>query len=447
MKRAIVIGAGAAGLVTARRLLDAGIEPIVVERSEHIGGVWNYDEEPRGGSYAYRSLRTNTSRHTMAFSDQPFEAGLPDFPSRADALAYLVRFSETGRLTRYVRTHAEVTEVRPLDGRWEVVLRTGGPDERCETDGIVVATGIQSVPRPPRPASDRFRGRQLHSSAYRGPEIFEGARVLVVGLGSSGVDIATEATRAARRVVVSSPNGAWLLPRHIAGRPWDHHLTRISAALPERARLGAFEALVRLEYRRLGVDPRRSGLAVPPFDPLRWRFTPGCDLLDARERVVAFRPDIAEVLEDRVRFIDGSEERVDVIVWSTGYETLFPFLRDVVEPHADLGLYRHVFPTRADGLAFVGMCVVGGPAWPMLELQAAWVAAVFSGAQPLPDAASMRAAILARRAALRGRDPLRVDYVPYLSAIAREAGRHARMTPGPGLLGYLAGPVTASQFT
>ena len=103
-RRVAVIGAGMSGLVTARALQDEGIEPVVFEQTTNIGGLWNYrDDAPNGGGPAYRSLRTNTSRQVMAFSDFPMDAHLPDFPARADVLAYLHTYARHHRLLDRVR--------------------------------------------------------------------------------------------------------------------------------------------------------------------------------------------------------------------------------------------------------------------------------------------------------------------------------------------------------
>lgn len=445
----LVIGAGAAGLVSAKRLLDVGVRPIIVERTDRIGGIWNYDDEPRVGSYAYRSLRTNTSRQTMPFADLAFDERLPDFPQRDDVLAYLRRYAETFGLLEHVRFNTTVTGVRRRGDRWRIEMNDRHASTTLEADSLVVCTGIQSeASTPVIREAERFRGVQIHSSTYRTPEVFGGRRVVVVGLGSSGADIAAEAARTAEQVVVSSANGAWLLPRHIAGRPWDHHLTRMSAALPERVRLFLFSALVRSEYRRRGLDPSSRGLTLPPFDPLRSRFTPNSDLLRTTDSPVQFRPGLARVDENVVTFRDGHEQLAEIIVWCTGYRVRFAFLEPgVIDESPDLGLYLNVFPATTDRLAFVGMCVVGGPIFPVMDLQASWVAAVFSGERVLPSAAQMRHGIDWRRRAVRAPEALRVEFVAYMDELGRAAGRVASVPLRPsGLFNHVLGPVRANQY-
>lgn len=412
--------------MTAKRLLDAGLRPIVLERGDRIGGVWNYDDEARPGSLAYRSLRTNTSRQTMPFTELAFDAS-EDFPARGDALAYLHRFTDVAGVRRHIRFGADVRSIEPVAGGWRLRLDRGAE----AVDAVVVATGIQSEPSIPAfPGVDRYRGTQLHSSAYRSPEPFSGRRVVVVGLGSSGVDIAAEIGGVARKVVVSAPSGAWLLPRHVADRPWDHHLTRAAELLPRRLRLRAFEGLVRAEYRRRGLAPGSRGLRLPLLEPLVARVTPGSDLLDPASPV-EFRPGIAAVDESSVTFADRTVTDADAIVWCTGYTTRFPSLpAGTIGPQLDL--VDHVFSAQVPGIAFVGMTVVGGPIWPVMDLQASWIARVFAGDAPPRPLGLRRPA---------GADPLRVEYVPYLRALATAAGRRDRQRRR----GMLA-PVRAADF-
>jgi dimethylaniline monooxygenase (N-oxide forming) len=178
-RRVAVIGAGMSGLVTARALQDEGIEPVVFEQATNIGGLWNYrDDAPYGGGPAYRSLRTNTSRQVMAFSDFPMDAHLPNFPARADVLAYLHTFARHHRLLDRVRLGVRVQRATPVgDGRWDVVARTavsgmgyeasGSGMERLmeRFDGLVICTGREGAPAiPTYPGMETFTGTLTHSA-------------------------------------------------------------------------------------------------------------------------------------------------------------------------------------------------------------------------------------------------------------------------------------------
>ena len=131
VKRVAVIGAGAAGLASARWLVDAKLEPVVFERTNAVGGLWRPDT-----GLAYPSLRTNTSKQTTAFSDLPFDDALPDHPYRDDVLAYLERYADLVGVRPRIRFGRAVAAVRATgDGEgWTV--------DGEAFDGVVVASGL-----------------------------------------------------------------------------------------------------------------------------------------------------------------------------------------------------------------------------------------------------------------------------------------------------------------
>jgi len=215
-----VIGAGAAGLTSARWLLDARLEPVVFERTGAVGGIWRSDT-----GLAYPSLRTNTSKQKTAFSDLAFDSALPDHPMRDDVLAYLERYADQTGVRSRIRFGHAVTAVRPDGTGWTV------DGERF--DAVVIATGLFARELEPTLRDrERFRGTIVHSSDYRDPAAFAGRDVVVVGAGSSGADIALELAPIARSVSLSVRRVPTFTPRHHAGRPYDHRATRLARMLP-----------------------------------------------------------------------------------------------------------------------------------------------------------------------------------------------------------------------
>ena len=465
-RRVAVIGAGMSGLVTARALQDEGIEPVVFEQTTNIGGLWNYrDDAPNGGGPAYRSLRTNTSRQVMAFSDFPMDAHLPDFPARADVLAYLHTYARRHHLLDHVRLGIRVERTTPVgDGRWNVVARTavGGKEDDASGpgverfDGLVVCTGREDAPAiPTYPGMETFTGTLTHSATYTSPESYAGRDVVVVGAGSSAADIAVEVASVARRVLMSTSHGAWYVPRVIGGRPYDHQLTRLSAHVPYGLRMRAFRALVLREYAHLGVTSRAlrdHGLPEPPFDIWRARIVASTELVPAiASGRIGVRPQVVQLDGGDALFADGQRASTDIIVACTGYTLAFPFLDASIAPvraHA-LELYRHVFHADVLGLAFVGLCSVAGPQFPVAELQARWIARVFSGRSSLPTVAQMHAEIQERKAGPSRLSPypMRVQLLDYLDEVSRQFGARPRMWRHVGVaLPLLAGPPLAAQY-
>ena len=424
--RVAVIGAGAAGLASARWLIDAGLEPVVLERTGAVGGLWRPDT-----GLAYPSLRTNTSKQKSAFSDLEFDAALPDHPYRDQVLAYLERYADVTGVRPRIQFHSSVRSVRPTANGWDV---DGRP-----FDAVVVATGLFARElEPPLRDRERFGGTILHSRDYRDPAPFVGKDVVVAGLGSSGADIAVELAAVARTVTVAVRDVPTFTPRHLGGRPFDHRSTRLAGLLPTAVSRWRARRVLRDEYRKRGLRLGRVSRKT----------TPGSELLDelGRGRVV-MRPALAALDASGAIFSDGTRVGADAIVLATGYAHAFPFLPAGIPPTLDgrLALYRLVFPPGIANLAFVGMTRVSGPVFPVVELQARWVAAVFTGRASLPSADAMRSEIESRirLAQARGDDQMRVELLPYLDDIASRIGAKPSLLRHPRLL---VAPVSARDY-
>jgi hypothetical protein len=143
------------------------------------------------------------------------------------------------------------------------------------------------------------------------------------------------------------------------------------------------------------------------------------------------KPDIARLDGDGVRFIDGSREPIDTIIFATGYEIAFPFLdRAVIAPEENaVRLYRHVVHPDVPGLFFIGLVQPWGAIFPLAEEQARWVGDLIAGRCSLPDPAAMHAAIDADLTAMRrryvrsARHTIQVDFHAYRAAVRRERRR------------------------
>lgn len=426
VKGVAVIGAGAAGLASARWLLDAGLEPVVFERTGAVGGLWRPDT-----GLAYPSLRTNTSKQKTAFSDLAFDAALPDHPYRDQVLAYLERYADLTGVRARIRFGVAVRAARPAAEGWDV------DGERF--DAVVVATGLFGRElEPVLSGRERFRGTILHSRDYRDRGAFAGRDVVVAGIGSSGADIAVELAAVARSVTVAVRDVPTFTPRYRGGRPFDHRSTRLAAMLPTRIWRWRVARVLNDEYRQRGL---RLG-------QVSRKTTPSSEFLDelARRRIV-MRPALVGLDESAALFADGTRAPADAIVLATGYTHAFPFLPAGIPATFDgkLALYRLVFPPGVPMLAFVGMTRVSGPVFPVVELQARWVAAVLTGRASLPSAEAMRAEIETRirRARAVGDDQMRVELLPYLDDIASRIGAKPSLLRHPRLL---VSPVSARDY-
>lgn len=458
ISRTAIIGAGACGLIAAKCLLDEGIEPVVFEQSEKIGGLWNFSEDlPDGGSLAYRSLRTNTSKQMMALSDYPFPETSPDFPSRAEVLSYLNDYVDHFGFRECIQLDTRVEQIMPQKGnKWKVTVRSTDGAKRAENfDAVIVCSGLYRYPAVPNyPGADGFQGQMLHSASYKGPESYEDKDVVVIGVGSSGVDIAVELSKVAHRLELSTQKGAWFLPHYIGRLPYDHQLTRLSALLPYSVRMYFFRQLVLREYRRMGVNHPLSTLEMPlpKFDVWRTRLTPGSEFLKRiASGAIMIRPAVAQLEADQVVFTDGVRVHADAIIHCTGYTFSFPFLdSSLVEVRGDtVELYQHIFHPTLANLAFIGFCIVTGPLWPVAEMQARWVARVLTGAVQLPSSLQMLQAIQQQpeKHNRLGAHPMRIQLFDYMEQIAKSIGVRPRLLRHPRrLLRLLTGPLTPTQY-
>ena len=449
-----VIGAGVAGLAAAKSLLEEGLHPTAFERSKNLGGLWRYDDGVAGGGGpAYRSLQTNISRHAMGYSDHPIPDSFPDFPTHRHILRYLESYADRFGLRRHVRLQHEVVDVRRQGDRWKVRVRCDGEERTDDFDAVMVCTGRHHTPSwPDLEGRDEFEGELLHSGSYTEPTPFAGRTVLVIGTGSSGIDLAEELAPVAGRTLLSTGRGAWIIPRTINGRPADHNVTRLGNHLPRRLREAVFRRLIEGEYRARGIDIKRSGMPLPPFDLLRARLTPGKEIARLiADGVVEVVPDVSRLRRHAVELADGRREPVDVVVAATGYRMELPFLASGLVGWQGRvpRLYKYVFPPGQRDLAFVGVPWVIGAYPPVLELQARWAARVLTGrcALPAPEVMEARVDRAVRRAAREQVLYDRVQPIDYMDDLAREIGCHPRLWRHPRLLvRLLTGPFLPAQY-
>src|SRR5215204_293822 len=347
------------------------------------------------------------------------------------------RFSDARELSRLPASQPG----RGLLRRLRRPLRAARPD-RVRDDGdaprtydaLIVSNGHHWDPRwpePPFPGHERFAGTQLHSHDYTGddPGFFRDKSVVVLGMGNSAMDIAVDASFVASDVFLAARRGAWVLPKYLLGRPFD--TLQASPRIPFAIRRRASQALLRV----LVGDMERYGLPQPDHGLFEAHPTVSDDVLSRiAHGEITPKPNIAELTERTVRFVDGTEVAADVVVYCTGYKVTFPFLDPelIAAPDNDLPLFRRVFHPDVSGIYFVGLLQPLGAIMPLAELQSAWIADHLAGRYALPPAGEMRADIEAERAAMfkryvaSKRHTMEVDYDDYILALRQERRRVQR---------------------
>jgi dimethylaniline monooxygenase (N-oxide forming) len=374
--RVAVVGAGPSGLVAAKHAIEAGFETTVFEASDDLGGQW-YSAAPHSGIWP--GMHTNTSRAMTAFSDFPAPAEHPLHPAAEQVHAYLRAYADRFGVAERIRFRAPVNRVTP---GW------GVDGERF--DAVVVASGRFGKPHMP-PGLDAFDGELLHSFDYPGAEPFRDRAVLVYGNGISGSEIASDLARVTR-VVCAFRKPRYVIQKNVEGVSSDWQWYTAFGAL-ERRHLGRDELSRRMRERVLRVagNPADYGAPEPDPDILTAGLALCQDfLVDVQAGRIACRPAIAAIDGRDVTFTDGSREHVDAILCATGYEPDIPYL----DERLWRALYQRTLHPDHPRLGFVGQFFAQGPYFPLLELQARWVIAIWAGELEPPDQQLMRAALM-----------------------------------------------------
>ncbi len=297
----VVVGAGPAGLAASHELQTCGVQHRVLERGDTVGYTW---------AHLYDSLTLHTGKHMSNLPGLPFPRSAPLFLPRRDFWEYLQHYARVFELP--IETGCAVERITRSDGTWTVCTSRGALD----ADAVVVATGIVANPKVPRlPGQERFGGRLAHSVGYKRATPYVGRRVLVVGVGNSGAEIASEIARAGGTVTIAVRSGANVVPLTLAGLPIQYVAYWVRK-LPRPVQEGAV-ALVRLitELRR-----GKPVLPRPAHGPLDAIPVIGFHLVDAiAEGLIDVRAGIAELTPEGARFSDGTVGRFDDIILATGF--------------------------------------------------------------------------------------------------------------------------------
>ncbi len=446
-EKVCIIGAGSSGLTACQVLGARGIPFDCFEKGSMIGGTWRYEND-NGTSSAYRSLHINSARKLMSYKAFPMPEDYPDYPSHWQVARYFDDYAEHFGLKEKITFRTEVIDVQPVGdtgGRglyrytgqtstapWEVTVE--GPDgRRTETYGaMLVANGHHWKPRWPEPpfaGAEEYEGEQMHVHHYREPDVLEGKRLLVLGIGNSAVDVAVESSRIADKTFLAMRRGAYVLPKFLGGKPIDEASPPISTYLPMSVRRFFMNRLLKMTVGEM-TD---YGLPKPDHKLLEAHPTVSSELLPRiGHGDITVKPNIDRFAGDRtVRFEDGSEEEVDLVVYCTGYEIDFPFLDKEVFAARDnrMPLYKRAVSVENSGLYFLGFVQPLGPIMPIAEAQSEWIADLLTDGATLPPAEEMRKEISAyerwmdKRFVSSKRHTIEVDFHPYLREIRRERKR------------------------
>jgi cation diffusion facilitator CzcD-associated flavoprotein CzcO len=341
---AIIVGSGPAGLACAATMRAAGLSVTVIEKADKVGSVWRRH---------YDRLHLHTDRNHSGLPGLVMPRTYPLYPSRMQMVEYLESYAARFDIRPVFKT--PVASLRRSDARWCADTAQGV----IVAPTVVVATGIADAPyRPSWPGSELYQGAVVHSSDYRNPTPYLGKRVLVVGFGNSGGEIALDMANAGVDVALAVRSAVQILPRDLLGLPimsWAILYQHLPARLVDfinapilRLAVGSIE---RLGLRRAAKGPRQmieEDGRVPLID---------IGTLDKiRDGSIKIRGGIDRLTREGVAFADATSGAFDAIILATGFR---PDLRRLI-PDEEGVFDRHGMPrvtgraTSVPGLYFCG---------------------------------------------------------------------------------------------
>ncbi len=341
---AIVIGAGPAGLAAAQRLNAAGLKSTILEKAETVGAVWRRH---------YERLHLHTPRTQSSLPGLAMPRAYGRYPSRDQFVTYLEDYAAKFDLRPTFNT--PVTSVTRQGRGWRV---EAGP-QSATTPIVVVATGWADFPNKPKwPGMDAFGGQILHSTAYRDGGAYRGKRVLVVGFGNSGAEIALDLCQAGAQATLSVRSAVRVLPRDLLGLP----ILSFAIAqrfLPARVADALNAPILRLavgSIEKLGLKRAKKGAMQMIEEDGKVPVLDIGTIAKIREGAIKVRGGVERFEADGVAFADGSRAPFDAVILATGFKPdlrgLLPDAPGVLDAQGRPLVSDQ--PTAEPGLYFVG---------------------------------------------------------------------------------------------
>jgi hypothetical protein len=398
--RYCIIGAGTSGLAVVKNFLAAGIPFDCLEREDTIGGNWAYGKP---ASSIYQSCHLISSKRLTEYNEFPLPEDYPEFPKHELAFKYIKGYAEHFGLLEHIQFNTPVEWIEPINppplqggarggfsdmgvdesvptdcpasnspspeywgGGWKIKLANG--EERIYR-GVIIANGHNWDPQFPDFPGE-FTGTVFHSCQYKTPDTITGKRVLVVGAGNSGCDLAVEASIHSSRAVQSLRRGYPILPKIFRGMPVDalgERLLRWRVPTPLRRLIAKLMVRLSLGPSHLTGWPKPDHKLFETHPILNSRIH---DRLAHGDLVI--RPNVARLDGQTVHFVDGTSEDFDVIIYATGFKISFPFLdtRHLNWRDDRPDLYLNIFHPERDDVFCVGLIQPDSGQWGIVDDQA-----------------------------------------------------------------------------
>lgn len=363
----VVIGAGPMGLCTVRRLLEQGLPTLGLEIHSDVGGLWDIDSET---STMYNSAHLISSKTMTEFSDFPMGDDIATYPRHDQLRQYFCDYATHFDLYSHYKFNTRVEKIEAEGDNWLITVSTKGQTETITCASVLLANGTLHRANKAE-FKGEFKGQQFHSSEYRDPAVFDNKRVLIIGCGNSGCDIAIDAVHRAKSVDMVVRRGYYFLPKFVAGVAVDTLGGKIR--LPNKLKQFVDGLLVRL------ISGKPSAFGLPDPDYKMYQSHPVVNsmfLHHIGHGDITVRPAIEALHDTGALFTDGKSAQYDLILEATGYKLHYPFIdQQHLNWQGDApALYLNIFTPKHNNLFVMGMVEASGLGWQGRDLQAQLVA-------------------------------------------------------------------------
>lgn len=369
-KTVCIIGAGPSGIAAAKNCKDYNIEFDLFEKNDKVGGNWVFNSKT-GHSSVYENTHIISSKKLSEYEDYPMPEHYPDYPRHDQLQQYFENYSKHFKVYDQIKFGHSVNHVeRTADGQWQVDYSDEqGQKHQKIYQYLMVSNGHHWMPKYPQYEGE-FTGSWMHSHDFKGVnDEWRDKKVLVIGAGNSGCDVAVEAARVSKNVYLSMRSPQWFLPKFLLGLPSDM-LLKAMENIPSAIR----QATLTKTLKIYSGDYASYGLPANTKPVLSQHPTVNSDLIDyVRHGKVKPKPGIKRLNGKTVEFTDGTSQEFDIICCCTGFWTVFPFFDPelINFQHSEkVPLYRKMMHADYDNLYFIGLFQPIGCIWPLADFQA-----------------------------------------------------------------------------